>query len=177
MLDLLRGNIEYENWIATNFVLLEEEDIKFVLEMRNHEGIRRWMKNSSLISYSNHLDFIERLKNSHIDFYWLVTDKTSGDKIGVIYINSLNEKDQKCEFGIYANPFNQEKGRGTILANIELYAIFEVAGLFETTLEVDPDNEKASVLYKKLGFKEVNFTGAGYLKMVLKKSNYRGNKK
>jgi UDP-2,4-diacetamido-2,4,6-trideoxy-beta-L-altropyranose hydrolase len=175
--DLLRATIKHQNFIAKNFVGLNESEKMEVLKMRNHEQVRRWMLNSDLIQTHDHLAFIESLKSNDFNFYWLVKQENGNENYGVIYINKLNEAEKSCEFGIYSNPFKTAPGMGTILANMELYIIFEVAGLEYVTLEVQEKNEKAQNLYGKLGFVKIRSNVPDFIKMILHKKDYRGNKK
>jgi UDP-2,4-diacetamido-2,4,6-trideoxy-beta-L-altropyranose hydrolase len=175
--DLLRATITHQNFIAKNFVDLNESERMEVLEMRNHEQVRRWMINSDLIQIHDHLTFIENLKSNDFNFYWLVKQQGTNENYGVIYINKLNEAEKSCEFGIYSNPFKTVPGRGMILANMELYIIFEVAGLEYVTLDVQEENEKAISLYNKLGFTKIRSKVPDFIKMILHKKDYRGNKR
>jgi UDP-4-amino-4,6-dideoxy-N-acetyl-beta-L-altrosamine N-acetyltransferase len=173
--DILKGNIYFKGLLAKNFILLDEAEKGFVLQMRNHPEVRRWMKNKEPISFQDHLAFIERLQTSVKDFYWIVQKEKTKEIIGVIYINDLDTGDKKCEFGIYTNPFFSEKGRGILLANLELYIIFEISGIKEVNLEVSPENEAALSLYEKIGFQRSNTLNPLYIKMFLTKSGYRGH--
>ena len=42
---------------------LENKDLSTILEWRNHDDIRKWMVNTSIISYDDHLQWFIRNQN------------------------------------------------------------------------------------------------------------------
>jgi UDP-4-amino-4,6-dideoxy-N-acetyl-beta-L-altrosamine N-acetyltransferase len=160
----LRQNFEIENVNLLNYIFLNPQESELVRRWRNHESIRHWMYNESIISYDEHHNFIAKLNNDNHNFYWLV--KSNHDYIGVIYLNRVDFNNRNAYLGIYANPENYAKGTGTLLVNLLINLVFKVAGLHTLKLEVLEENEKAINLYKKLGFTE-----EGCLKEYIFKSN------
>lgn len=67
-------------WTFKNFVMLSDEEVKNVWQWRNDESIRKWMYNSDIIPWDNHLKFIESLKNREDKYYWLVSDTGGGNR-------------------------------------------------------------------------------------------------
>ena len=135
------------------YTALTQEQSMFVLEMRNHQEIRQWMHNKCLISKSEHLLFIKGLIFCKDKRFFLVQ---RGDKIlGAINFTDINLKSQKAQFGIFANPFLDEKGRGKTLTTLALQYATKTLNLTNLDLVVIPDNKLAINLYKKFGFIQV----------------------
>ena len=55
------NTIEVGLYSYKNFVTLNKRQIDSVWEWRNHPDIRKYMYNSDIISYENHLRFLEAL--------------------------------------------------------------------------------------------------------------------
>lgn len=140
--------------ILIDFIDMTVDEQKLVLDWRNDPRINQWMLNQDEISKKNHLNFVEKLKKNNSDKYWLVKDAVSGIYLGVIYLNSINNKDGFAELGLYTNPNFIGKGFGVILLNELKRIAKDEFRLEKLTLEVLKNNIRAINLYKRNGFKE-----------------------
>jgi len=84
-----------------NFRQITNDEIRLILEWRNHDNIRKWMYHQDIIPLEKHIQFIENLKADDTKQYWLV--KRKGMDIGVISI--VNIENETGEFGYYLAPF------------------------------------------------------------------------
>lgn len=135
-------NIEY-----INFINLSEEESKMVLEWRNHPSIRKWMNNTSEITFLEHTNFIKQLNNKAKLKYLLV--KYEQTYLGVITIHVTNTT---ASIGLYKNFSLNKKGIGKILLDCTLkYCIYEL-NIKKITLYVKKNNIKALSLYKNFNF-------------------------
>jgi len=134
-----------------NFINLNLEQKKMILEWRNNPDIKIWMYNQDEIKLENHLSFIENLKNSKDKLYFLL--KNENDYIGVIDFTQII-KDESLHMGIYNNP--NLKGYGKILLEIIINYAFETLKVKRIFSEVFSKNDKAYKLYKRYKFKEIN---------------------
>lgn len=131
--------------IHKDFTTLNLDELKLVLQWRNHKNISQFMLNKS-IEFKEHLNFIERLKKDKNKKYFLLYK--AKEAFGVIYFTKITKT--SCEFGLYAKP--NLKGVGQILMDeIKKYA-FENLRVKNLKACVFKDNEKALKLYKNNDF-------------------------
>ncbi|WP_043902656.1 UDP-4-amino-4,6-dideoxy-N-acetyl-beta-L-altrosamine N-acetyltransferase [Helicobacter cetorum] len=140
----MNKNMYYQNIQIINFTQMSDIEKLLVLEFRNHEQTSLWMY-SSCISLKTHLDFIEQLKKSSNQRYFLF--KQDDIYLGVGSLTRLNLTHKHGYLGIYKNPFLKNKG-SEILKALEFIA-FEELGLFTLHLEVMQSNQKAIAFYER----------------------------
>ena len=148
-------NVKY-----TKFQDLSLEEKKEVLNWRNHPEIRKYMYNKKIISFKEHLQFIESLKENKNKIYFKIED------LGVV---NFLIKNNLVEVGIHKNP--NKKKVGTILIEFALKYAFEMLKAKKIVLFVYENNKKAINLYKKFGFKTINKKD-NLIKMELKYENW-----
>ncbi len=129
---------------------LSKEDKILILNWRNHENVRKWMYNSEKILQENHFKFIESLKISKTNKYFLVLQNKK--KIGVIYFTNIDDANKDSEFGLYANP--EIKGVGKLLMDTICDYAFEKMSYNKLTAEVFDSNKRAISLYLGKNFKQ-----------------------
>ena len=128
-----------------NFVDLNLNEHKEVLNWRNHPEIRKWMYNKKEILLKEHLNFIETLKKDKHRLYFKIDD------LGVINYKISNKS---AEIGLHKNP--NKKKVGKILMKKLIEYGFNKLNLTKLVLYVYKDNLKAINLYKKFGFIETD---------------------
>lgn len=82
-----------------DFTCLHATSIKLVLKWRNHEAVRKWMLNNSVISTAEHVDFIESLRNPTDKRYFMV--QLNNNPIGVVDFYKINSETGNCYYGYY----------------------------------------------------------------------------
>lgn len=143
-------NNESDNFELLDFVLLSDDLIIEVLEMRNHPEVRVQMHSYNVISKNDHFLFIRSLKESDKNKYFLVKNRESF--LGVIYFNNISFSDKKVTIGMYANLNNKVDGVGSLLMESILSVFYQSERLLELNLEVYESNYIAVGLYLKFGF-------------------------
>jgi UDP-4-amino-4,6-dideoxy-N-acetyl-beta-L-altrosamine N-acetyltransferase len=131
-----------------NFIDLTYDEVVEVLSWRNHESIRLWMYSTDIITLDAHLAFIELLKTSSDKLYFVVIK--NGNPIGVIDLVDITNT--SASLGLYANPFSDRKGIGTIILRALMRHAYDTLGLSILRLEYFYNNEKAKTLYEKFNF-------------------------
>lgn len=131
-----------------NFIDLTHDEVIEVLSWRNHESIRLWMHTTDIITLDEHLAFITLLKTSSNKLYFVVIKNSS--PIGVIDL--INITNTTASLGMYANPFSDRKGIGTIILRALMCHAYDTLGLSTLRLECFCSNEKAKTLYEKFDF-------------------------
>jgi UDP-4-amino-4,6-dideoxy-N-acetyl-beta-L-altrosamine N-acetyltransferase len=131
-----------------NFIDLTHDEAIDVLSWRNHESISTWMYSTQAISLDAHLAFIKSLKTSTDKLYFVVIK--NGNPIGVIDLVDITST--TASLGLYANPFSDRKGIGTIILRALMRYAYDTLELEILRLEYFCDNEKAKTLYEKFDF-------------------------
>lgn len=131
------------NLMLKNFTELNDFEKEFILRHRNDPSIAKFMK-TNYISYEEHLNFIQNLKNDCTKRYFLVYKNDQA--IGVI--DFINITINSCEFGLYGI----KKGVGNLLMEeIKNYA-FNILKVKILKACVFKENTKALNLYLKHDF-------------------------
>ncbi len=135
-----------------SFVNLKKVEKKLVLNLRNNEKIRKWMYTERIISWAEHIRFLNKLKKDKENFYWLAKYKND-NYLGVIYLSRVNNKHKHAYFGIYVNPYFVLPAKGIMLIRCLKVIIFEKARFRTLKLEVLQGNKRAVDFYARCGFK------------------------
>ena len=129
------------------FQSLDSHGRRMVLDWRNSDSVRKWMRNPDKIGEPDHQRFVEKLKFDRDRHYFLVRDK--GSDIGTINITRQNI--HRAEGGLLKNP-DIDMPAGTILISaLEREAAKH--GFEEVLLEVHETNRRAIRLYRRLGYR------------------------
>ena len=116
------NTIEVGLYSYKNFVTLNKRQIDSVWEWRNHPDIRKYMYNSDIISYENHLRFLEALFEREDVAYWLVA---KGERVvGVTNLTSIDLKTSRAELGYYIIPDMLNSGIGLEFAYTNMLFAF-----------------------------------------------------
>ncbi len=129
---------------------LEEQDLLQVLEWRNHEDIRKWMVNTSQITYEDHKLWFERNKN-RVDRFFCIFEYNEQAQ-GYISFQII-ENSSAYEWGFYIKP-NAEKGMGQLLGQAAIQYAFDVLDIQKIFGQVLAFNEKSIIFHQRLGFQQ-----------------------
>ncbi len=163
--EVMRSNQNFGRVELISFVNLGDEEKEMVRGWRNSEDIRKWMFSNHVISASEHVKFIENLKNDDSRFYWLF--KIDGMPEGVGSFQDVDFSGMTGNLGIYSI----KKGAGKLIMKYLLYLWFDVMGMRALKCELLRENIKAYEFYKLFGFK--NSGGEkGAIRMSLTREEY-----
>lgn len=153
-----------------NYIDLTATESQFVLLMRNHVNVKRWMRHSQAILASEHEAFMQTLKQQALKqksrqtspqkacanhpYYFLV--KHQEQIVGTVNLTQINTAQSTAELGLYTNPFSPLKGQGQCVLQAGLDYAFSVLKLRQVCLEVMEENVRALKLYERLGFRVVS---------------------
>ncbi len=143
-------NIFYKDYEIINFINLNELEKELVLSWRNHEEVRKWMVNKEIISYEEHLNYINSLIGNDNKLCFIV--KTQEAYIGVVEFDEIDLQKNEAYFGLNANLDNPTRGIGRVLEEISIYLAKEKLGLKKLKLYVYEENQRVINLHKKFGF-------------------------
>jgi UDP-4-amino-4,6-dideoxy-N-acetyl-beta-L-altrosamine N-acetyltransferase len=142
-----------------NFTSLSPDEKELVWKWRNHEAIRKWMYNTSVIPFENHLAFIEKLKTDTVKTYFLV--KRDNLPLGVISITLV--EDRVVDLGFYLGPEYLHKKLSVEFYYHVLEYLFEALHFHKVIGYVLVENNAAISLYELFGYvrQKVNRTENG----------------
>lgn len=137
---------------------LEPEDVDFLYNLENEESI--WKVSSTLAPFSKDLlrNYIE---NSHRDIYdikqfrFVICEKDSGERLGLIDLFDFNPKHRRVSVGITIYP-KEHRQRGyafDALKQICNYA-FQILDVHQIYAEISSENESSIRLFEKVGFQK-----------------------
>ena len=136
--------------------LLSKTDLKFLLEVRNHESTRSQLKNNNIFTLDECEKWFKTLKSP-----WYVIINEDLNRVGYVRVNGN-------VIGVDVHPNFRRKGyaRKAYKKYLENKTYAE--------LDVFEDNH-AKLLYEELGFKETGdfqlIRGRKYLKMIYENRN------
>lgn len=123
--------------IFKDFRLLDENEHKKLIEIRNSDYVRFNMKNSNLISIHEHLEFIDSLKNTKDNKYYSII--INNEIRGAIYITNINLLEKNCYWGLYIKE-NSNPYISSFCTYLLLDKIFYTLGIKILNLEVKKSN-------------------------------------
>jgi len=139
--------------------LLKREDLSHTLSWRNQDDIRKWFRNTAIISVDSHYTWFEQYLELDNDYIFLIIAKNLNSiPIGQISIYNINWDAKTAEFGRLLIGEPRAKGRGLAKEATRLlldYA-FNTFGLQKIVLEVKNENTPAKAVYLDTGFIEIS---------------------
>lgn len=141
---------------------INESDLVFLLDWRNHAFIREVMFNSEVISWEQHSQWFHKLQQSDTAiskiFYF--------DNIpyGLLNITQIDPVNNTCEWGFYIGSLTAPKGMGTILGYTALNYIFQEFHIRKLSAQVFEFNNKSINFHNKMGFTQEGKLRAHVLK-------------
>ncbi|SDA91060.1 GNAT family N-acetyltransferase [Mesorhizobium qingshengii] len=143
--------------------LVEERDLKTILDWRNRDDARVWFKTSDKLAFDRHLAWYNSYLQKEDDFLFLV--EVDGRSVGQCGIYDIDENAGSAEVGRFlVAPEMAGKGYiGRSCAEIVRFGtqFLKLSYLF---LEVMEQNTKAIRLYTREGFVEEGRSG-GLIRM------------
>lgn len=127
---------------------LEAKDLSTILEWRNHNNIRKWMMNTSIISYEDHLKWFIHNQN-HSDRYFFVFEYQEQSE-GYVSFQKI-ENSRAYEWGFYIKP-TTKKGMGFLLGEVSLEFAFRQLDIAKIFGQVLSFNQKSIKFHQNLGF-------------------------
>jgi len=136
------------------------EDSARLLRWRNLPDVARWMKSTHEISQDEHERWFRGVLARERRIHWLIL--VDGEPVGTVNISAIDRGTRRCEWGLY---LGEESARGTGAALgasvLSLDLAFGTHGISVAECEVKPDNDRAIVLYERLGFRRAGRRQAG----------------
>jgi UDP-4-amino-4,6-dideoxy-N-acetyl-beta-L-altrosamine N-acetyltransferase len=143
-------------------IALDAESQMKVREIRNEEGIRKWMYTDHVIGVNEHLKWINRIKNDDTQIIFAVMDEEHVP-LGVASVNAIDQHHKKADWAYYLTQ-HARGGLGSALEYSFINFIFNVLGIEKLNCEVIAENEAVIGLHKKFMFQEEGFRRSNIIK-------------
>ena len=134
-------------------LLLEQsqETIESIRELRNSDGVRKYMYTDHLISREEHAAWIADLRGNERERAMVISYRGSVE--GLVALHSIRAKDRTADWAFYLSEQVQGKGVGAVVEFKLLDIAFAEVGLEKLNCEVLESNSKVVEMHQKFGFK------------------------
>lgn len=135
------------------FALLTEQPaatIDHIRALRNSDAVRAHMYHDHLISETEHLAWIARLR--HADCERVMVVIVHGKVAGLVALNAIDWRHKRADWAFYLSHDAQGKGIGGVVECKLLDLAFFDLGLEKLNCEVLASNPKVIALHRKFGF-------------------------
>jgi UDP-4-amino-4,6-dideoxy-N-acetyl-beta-L-altrosamine N-acetyltransferase len=131
-------------------VNLDTEAQMKVRDIRNEEGVRRWMYTDHAIGVNEHLSWINRLKTDDRQIVFVILAQ---EPVGVVSVNAIDRHHRKADWAYYLT----QTARGGLGSAVEfsfINFIFDSLDIDKLNCEVIAGNDAVVKLHKKFLFQE-----------------------
>lgn len=130
-------------------------------EWRNNYAVRRWCRQYSLLSESNHAEWLSKIAyDETIKMFSIIVEDRP---VGVCGLTSIDRVNQKAEFSLYIAPGEQRKGYGRKALTLLLLHGFEQQNLNRIWGE-SFDGNPAQKMFESLGMTHEGRLGDAYFR-------------
>jgi UDP-4-amino-4,6-dideoxy-N-acetyl-beta-L-altrosamine N-acetyltransferase len=143
-------------------VNLDTESQMKVRDIRNEEGVRKWMYTDHPIGANEHLSWINRLKTDERQIVFVILDQDN-DPRGVVSVNAIDHFHRKADWAYYLTQ-NARGGLGSAVEFSFINFVFESLGIDKLNCEVIAGNDSVVKLHKKFLFEEEGVRRANIIK-------------
>lgn len=166
------ANYKKGKYYFKSFSQLNYDEMKLILEWRNHDIVRKWMFNKNIIEEKDHINFISHLHEKSDKAYWLVF---KNDK-PLAVVNLINFTGETCEWGIYVRPDMIGSGIGIDVQYYFLNILFTEIKIKDLIAFVNTDNSENINVQRLFDFKIENdieyIDEIPYYKLNLNRDNW-----
>lgn len=141
------------------FKLVEEEDAKFILELRKNENLNKYIS-STEISVEQQRDWIKNYKNKEklgTEFYFRI-DKKDGEKLGFVRVYNIDKDSKTFTWGSWI--IKEERPKYAAIESaliIYEYAFFEL-GMEKAIFDVRKENVGVLKFHNRFGAIKIDET-------------------
>ena len=136
---------------------IEPEDVDFIYACEEDRQSARWSDNrapfsrNQLAAYALTYD-ADPFSAGQLR---LIIDNQMGERVGILDLYDISEKDSRATIGICIHPHHRKKGLASRALEALLRFNRERLGLRQLTAKVSTENEEGLRLFEKNGFKKI----------------------
>lgn len=139
-----------------NVILREmtKDDTQNIIKWRNAPSVVENFIYRTPLDEEAHLNWYNnRVKTGEVAQF-IIVDTESNIDVGSVYLRDIDNKNRKCEYGIFIGEEScRGKGIGSTAAKLVLDYAFKTLNMNRVFLRVFADNPRAIRSYEKAGFK------------------------
>ncbi len=129
---------------------LDNEDSLFILELLNTDGWVKFIGDRNIKNEKNALNYIEKINNDSTVTYWVVQQKDTGDKLGIITLIKRAHL-ESFDIGFAFLPQFANNGYAYEASDAVMNFIIESTDLKIILATTVPENKSSIRLIEKLG--------------------------
>lgn len=165
---------------CVDLVPFTEADVANVVEIRNREKNRYFMRQTYVISVASQMDWYRGYLERENDIYWCIYNKEN-QFIGTVRIYDIDEEKALCEHGsfIIAEEYSESAPYAVETEMLSIDFIFDILKMNHVINKVRTDNKVMNNLTKKLGSvftKDVKIREVDYKYYLLDLESYKKNR-
>lgn len=134
---------------------MDQESILKIRQIRNEDGVRKWMYTDHEIGVDEHLAWAERLRTDYKQIAFAVVDDLSSP-LGLVSVNAIDNRHARADWAYYLTA-DARSGLGAALEYSFLNFVFDDLELAKLNCEVIEGNDAVVKLHKKFLFQEEGF--------------------
>jgi len=131
---------------------LTREDAPQILHWRNQKRIRENMYTDHIITFEEHMDWIERALHDPCGHYLIFMWR--GRMAGFVSITNVDKLQSRASWAFYLGETDLPKGSGVAMEYLALEYAFETIGLRKLSCEVFSFNTTVIKLHDRFGFQQ-----------------------
>lgn len=139
-----------------------EDVIEAVRQMRNAEGVRRYMYQEHIISPEEHRAWVQSLRGNDRERFMVV--ECRNELVGVVALRNIRMQDRAADWAFYLSEAVQGKGVGGVVEYKLLQLAFGELSLHKLNCEVLETNPAVIEMHQKFGFKVEGVRRANVMK-------------
>lgn len=130
---------------------LEREDLRFIHALNNNASVMRYWFEEPYETFAELSSLYDEHIHDQRERRFMV--ESLGERVGLVELVEIDSVHRRAEFQIIVVPDHQGKGYASQATRLAMEYGFSVLNLYKIYLRVDTENQKATHIYEKLGFK------------------------
>ncbi len=133
-----------------------------IRDIRNEEGIRKWMYTDHVIPLNEHLNWLVRLKSDTGQITFVIMDGQD-NPLGIASVSAMDHLHKKADWAYYLTQ-DARGGLGSAIEYAFINFIFDTLNMEKLNCEVIEGNDPVVKLHKRFLFQDEGFRRSNILK-------------
>ncbi|WP_010097563.1 UDP-4-amino-4,6-dideoxy-N-acetyl-beta-L-altrosamine N-acetyltransferase [Ornithinibacillus scapharcae] len=129
---------------------MKEDDLSLILQWRNSEKIREVMYSNEEISWEEHYNWFQNMKERSDYKVYIFTFKEK--PVGIVNFRHINFDHRRCEWGLYIGEEKTPKGTGIVMGVYAIEKAFHEMKMHKICSHVLVNNTASCRYHEKMGF-------------------------